>query len=86
MNRRKPGPKVPGNLGPLRQRTVLLDDLAIHMLEVVGGGNLSHAIRQAARIAYDRYQATPDTTTAASDVPALPIPPGHPASLGAPRG
>lgn len=59
MNKR--GPKVDAMLGPLQRQTVLLDGLAIEQLKVVGDGNLSDGCRKAARIAYERYQRTPDT-------------------------
>lgn len=64
----KRGPKTDPRIGDLKPLTVLVDDLTRVRLSVVGGENLSHGVREAARIAYDRYQATPDssTTTAAS--------------------
>lgn len=35
-----------------------LDDRTVEMLQVVGGGNASRGARDAARLAYDRYQNT----------------------------
>lgn len=38
--------------------TVTLDELTLRMLRALGGGNLSRGIREAARVAYARYQKT----------------------------
>ena len=57
----KRGPKIDPFLGELKPLTILVDDLTRTRLGVVGGGNLSHGAREAARVAYDRYQATPDS-------------------------
>lgn len=69
----KRGPKTPGVEGILRRRTVLVDDLAVTMLDAVGGGNLSRGVRLAARVAYDRYQLTPDTPTDGPGAPGAPL-------------
>lgn len=42
----------------LRKVCVLIDEQAIEMLRVLGEGNLSRGVRQAARVAFDRYQKT----------------------------
>lgn len=38
--------------------TVTLDEMTLRMLRVLGDGNLSRGIRDAARVAYARYQKT----------------------------
>jgi hypothetical protein len=56
---RKPGPKIePGLSGQVTRRTVLVDDLTWRRLTVLGDGNVSKGVREAARVAYDRYQST----------------------------
>lgn len=57
---RKRGPKVSPPVGDLKPHTVLLDDLAVRMLEPLGE-NKSDAIRKAIRTAYRVYQKTPDS-------------------------
>ena len=72
----KRGPRTEPFLELCRARTVSLDDLSVTMLTALGGGNLSRGIREAARFAYDCYQAgsfiPPSTRNAA---PAVPLPP-----------
>lgn len=55
----KRGPKTDPSLGPLTPKTVLLDELTVRQLVVIGK-NLSDGIRKASRVAYAKYQATPD--------------------------
>lgn len=75
----KRGPKIDPLLGGLARHTVLLDELSVVQLRALGGGNLSHGIRLSARVAFDRYQATPDRDSPPTDVPgalpAAPLPP-----------
>lgn len=55
--KRTPGRKVePGLDGPVSRRTVSVDDLTWRRLVALGGGNASKGIRDAARIAYERWQ------------------------------
>lgn len=61
IQRMKRGPKTDPLTGELAPLSILVDDLTRERLRVVGGGNLSRGVREAARIAYDRYQATPDS-------------------------
>ena len=65
----KRGPKIDPLLDALKRRTVVLDDLSVEQLRVLGAGNLSHGIRLAARVAFARYQVTPDTGTLPGDAP-----------------
>jgi|GEM_PF-2799364 len=59
--KRKPGVKVePGLAGPVERRTVTVDELTWRRLLVLGKGNASMGVREAARVAYDRYQAQKD--------------------------
>ena len=37
---------------------VMLDEMTLRRLRVLGGGNVSRAIRDAARVAFDKYQST----------------------------
>lgn len=54
---RRPGPKTePGLAGPVERRTITVDELTWRKLLVLGAGNASKGIREAARVAYDRYQ------------------------------
>ena len=78
--KRKPGPRTERLLGPISPRTVGLDDLTVTKALVLGKDNLSQGLREAVRVAYDRYQRTPDvtpstTTDAQPAPPAAPIPP-----------
>lgn len=57
---KKRGPKTEPGVGTLTARTVTLDDQTWSRLLVLGDGNASQGIRAAARVAYDRYQRTPD--------------------------
>ena len=58
---RRPGPKVePGLAGMIERRTITVDDLTWRRLLVLGSGNASKGVREAARVAYDRYQARKD--------------------------
>lgn len=58
---RRPGPKVePGLAGHIKRRTITVDDLTWRRLLVLGEGNASKGVREAARVAYDRYQNTKD--------------------------
>ena len=77
--KRKPGPRTERLLGPISPRTVGLDDLTVTKALVLGKDNLSQGLREAVRVAYDRYQRTPDvtpstTTDAQPAPPAAPIP------------
>lgn len=77
--KRKPGPRTERLLGPISPRTVGLDDLTVTKALVLGQDNLSQGLREAVRVAYDRYQRTPDvtpgtTTGAQPALPAAPIP------------
>ncbi len=89
--RHKPGPKIDPNIGPLRRRTVLIDDLAERQLLALGKNNLSSGVRSAARIAFAKYQATPDevtppsTKTAPPDAPQPQPEAGPPSRSAAPR-
>lgn len=57
--KRKPGVKLePGLDGPVTRRTITVDDLTWRRLKVLGDGNSSKGIREAARVAYDRWQRT----------------------------
>lgn len=66
----KRGPKVDPTIdNELNRHTVMLDTLSVRRLRVLGKGNLSDGIRRAARVAYDRYQVTPDRVTTPNDAP-----------------
>jgi hypothetical protein len=55
--RRKPGVKVEPGLGSdVTRRTITVDDMTWRRLLVLGKGNASFGVREAARVAYDRYQ------------------------------
>jgi hypothetical protein len=55
----RPGPKVePGVAGHVERRTITVDELTWRKLLVLGDGNASKGVREAARVAYDRYQNT----------------------------
>lgn len=55
----RPGPKVePGVAGHVERRTITVDELTWRRLLVLGDGNASKGVREAARVAYDRYQNT----------------------------
>lgn len=55
----RPGPKVePGLTGSITRRTITVDELTWRKLLVLGAGNASKGVREAARVAYDRYQNT----------------------------
>ncbi len=53
----KTGPKTERPGEPLTRHQVLIDALSLRMLRVLGNGNLSKGIREAAKVAYERYQA-----------------------------
>lgn len=55
----KRGRKVNPMLGPLKAVNLFLDETTRQMLDVLGKGNLSHGVREAARVAFHRYQTTP---------------------------
>lgn len=56
--RKKPGRK-PDNPGePYLRLIFTVDEMTLRKLKVLGGGNRSKGLREAARIAYERYQAT----------------------------
>jgi len=58
--KRTPGRKVePGLDGPVSRRTISVDDLTWRRLVAVGDGNASKGVREAAKVAYDRYQRKP---------------------------
>lgn len=61
MLKQKPGPKIEPHIDAVHPHTVMLDELSVTQLRVVGDGKLSRGIRRAARVAYERYQSTPDT-------------------------
>ena len=44
---------------PTRRVQVTLDARTLELLDVLGAGNVSKGIREAARLAYDRYQRAP---------------------------
>jgi hypothetical protein len=54
--RRNSGPKTELIGEPMRRVQVTLDARTVDLLQVLGDGNVSKGIRQAARVAYDRYQ------------------------------
>lgn len=68
----KPGPKTELRGEKMHRVTFTLDDLTRRMLRVLGSGNESRGVREAARAAY-RVRNTPilDTTT---DSPGVPTP------------
>lgn len=45
---------------PMRRVQVMLDARTVELLAVLGDGNMSKGVREAARVAYDRWQRTPD--------------------------
>lgn len=55
----KRGPKVEPGVGELKPHTVVLDDKTVRKAKALGT-NLSDGLRKAVRVAYDRYQRTPD--------------------------
>lgn len=44
---------------PVTRTNVMLDERTIRLLGVLGGGNISRGVREAARVAYAVYQRTP---------------------------
>jgi hypothetical protein len=59
--RKKPGRK-PDNPGqPYKRLIFTVDELTLRKLKVLGGNNRSRGLREAARIAYDKYQAMTDS-------------------------
>lgn len=59
--RKKPGRK-PDNPGEPYQRLIFtVDEMTLRKLKALGDGNRSKGLREAARIAYDKYQAMPDS-------------------------
>lgn len=54
----KRGPKTELGDVPVVRTQVCLDERTKRLLLVLGGGNLSKGIRQAAEVAYQRYQRT----------------------------
>lgn len=57
-------------LDGLKRHAVMLDELSVTQLRVLGDGNLSNGIRRAARVAFGRYQATPDSDTGSGPIDA----------------
>lgn len=43
---------------PVRRVQVTVDAKTLEFLQILGDGNLSKGVRNAARVAYDRYQRT----------------------------
>lgn len=43
---------------PMRRIQVTVDEKTLEFLQILGEGNLSKGVRNAARVAYDRYQRT----------------------------
>lgn len=74
--KRKPGPRTERLLGPLKAHTVGLDELTVTKALALGKDNLSQGIREAVRVAYDRYQRTPDEPVT-PDTPTA-VPPAPP--------
>ena len=59
--KRKRGPKTELGEGERMVRvSATVDALTKRKLLALGGGNLSRGLREAARVAYDRFQRTPD--------------------------
>lgn len=56
--KRGPKPIFPGEV--MQQKLVTLDQMTIRKLKVLGGDNLSRGVREAAEVAYDRYQSRKD--------------------------
>ena len=52
--KRGPKPIHPGE--PMRKQAVALDEMTLRKLRVLGKGNISAGVREAARVAYERYQ------------------------------
>lgn len=53
----KPGPKTNTPTGEdLVKKNFTVDQMTLRKLAVLGGGNLSAGVREAARVAYDQYQ------------------------------
>lgn len=75
--KRKPGPRTERLLGPLKAHTVGLDELTVTKALVLGKDNLSQGLRESVRVAYDRYQRTPDVTPGTT-TDAQPAPPAAP--------
>lgn len=74
--KRKPGPRTERLLGPLKAHTVGLDELTVKKALALGGDNLSQGLREAVRVAYDRYQRTPDEPVTPSTPSGAPGGPG----------
>lgn len=53
---KKRGPKVNPNVGDLHRVSYSLDDMTRRRLSVLGGGNESAGVREAARVAYELWQ------------------------------
>lgn len=58
LKKRGPKPLIPGEV--MTQKLVSIDSLTIRKLKVLGDGNLSAGVREAAQVAYDRYQSKKD--------------------------
>jgi hypothetical protein len=53
----RPGPKTNTPAGEtLVKKNFTLDEMTLRKLAVLGNGNLSAGVREAARVAYDLYQ------------------------------
>lgn len=52
------GPKTEID-APVKRVNLMLDERTLRLLEVLGGGNLSRGVREAARVAYAAYQRAP---------------------------
>ena len=55
----RPGPKTEHGQ-PTERRTITVDEMTWRKLLVLGAGNASKGVREAARVAYDRYQRSKD--------------------------
>jgi hypothetical protein len=59
--KRKRGPKTElGEHARVVKKSIAVDELTLRKLSALGKGNLSRGVREAARVAYDIYQRTPD--------------------------
>jgi len=56
--RNKPGRKTELVGEPMRRTEISVDEMTLRLLRVLGDGNVSKGVREAARVAYDRYQRT----------------------------
>ena len=60
LQRKKAGRKSEFPTEKMQRKLVTVDALTVDLAKVLGEGNLSKGIRDAVRVAYDRYQRTPD--------------------------